>query len=81
MNANIDQEICTGCKLCKETCPDVFQMDNGKAIVIASSIPCKLESTCKQTMVACPADAIHIGEATGLMRAGSDSQKRAWVAL
>ena len=81
MNANIDQEMCTGCGTCKKTCSDVFQMNNGKAMIIASCIPRDLESICWRTMNTCPSGAIRIGEAKGIMLTGSGFQKRAWVAL
>jgi ferredoxin len=81
MNANIDKAACTGCELCVKACSDVFQMENGKAMVVASYISRNVESICRQTAKDCPSSAIHIGEATGLMLTGGYSQKRSWLAL
>ena len=33
MKAVIDDEICTGCGLCAETCPEVFELSNDTATV------------------------------------------------
>ncbi len=29
----IDEDLCTGCELCVETCPDVFSMEDEIAVV------------------------------------------------
>ena len=81
MNAVIDQKVCTGCGLCVKTCPRVFQMENGKAIVMTSSIPDDLEVICSKVVRDCPARAIYIGLDHALMIAAVSSQNRSWIAF
>ena len=33
MKAVVDEGLCTGCGLCADSCPDVFEMEGDKAIV------------------------------------------------
>ena len=32
MEVRIDEDLCTGCGLCEETCPDIFKMNEDKDI-------------------------------------------------
>ena len=38
MKAKVNPELCTGCGLCVETCPEVFEMDGDKAKVKSENI-------------------------------------------
>lgn len=60
MQATVDKELCSGCGLCAETCPDVFEMDNDIAKVKVNPIPANAESCCKEAAEGCPAEAIKI---------------------
>lgn len=62
MKAIIDQDTCTGCTLCTQTCPEVFKMENDTAIVTADPVPSESEDTCRQAADDCPVDAINIEE-------------------
>ncbi|GAH99283.1 unnamed protein product, partial [marine sediment metagenome] len=33
MKAVVDKDLCTGCGLCEDTCPEVFEVKDGIAIV------------------------------------------------
>ena len=62
MVATIDKNVCTGCGLCPETCPEVFEMDGDTANVKVDVVPRKVEATCREAMEGCPVEAITIEE-------------------
>jgi len=33
MEVRIEEDLCTGCGLCEETCPDIFKLNEDKDIV------------------------------------------------
>ena len=57
MKVTID-ESCTACGLCVDTCPDVFEMGNDRAEVIADPVPAEFEDLAQQTADECPVEAI-----------------------
>ena len=60
MKAVVDKDACTGCGLCVETCPDVFEMGDDTATVKVDSIPSGAEDSAKQAADDCPSEAISI---------------------
>jgi len=63
MKAIVDKDLCTGCQLCTEICPDVFQMgDGGLAEVKVDPVPADAEDDCREAAEQCPVEAIQIGE-------------------
>ncbi len=62
MKAVIDPEACTGCGLCAETCPEVFELTDDVAAVIVDQVPEDSMDTCKQAAEECPLEAISIEE-------------------
>jgi ferredoxin len=62
MKARVDAELCTGCGLCVDTCPDVFEMRDDKAVVKVSSIPSKSVDCSKEAANNCPVEAISVEE-------------------
>jgi ferredoxin len=62
MKASIDQDTCTGCGLCPDTCPEVFEMDGATARVKGGSVPADAEASCREAMEGCPVEAISIQE-------------------
>lgn len=62
MKAIVDADACTGCGLCGDTCPEVFNTDDDVAKVIADPIPAGAEDTAKEAAEDCPAEAIKIEE-------------------
>lgn len=62
MKVKIDGELCTGCGLCIDTCPEVFKMDGSVAKVIVEKVPEKIYNTCREAADNCPVEAISIEE-------------------
>ena len=62
MKARVDPDICIGCTLCTQTCPEVFRMESDKAIAYLSSVPKNVEDTCRKAAEECPVAAIRIKE-------------------
>ncbi|MCM8761640.1 MAG: ferredoxin [Candidatus Omnitrophica bacterium] len=60
MKAKIDANACIGCGLCVTTCPQVYKMEDDKAVVIGSIVPKDAEESCKQAADECPVTAIAI---------------------
>ena len=56
----IVEDTCTGCGLCVDTCPGVFQMGDEIAEVIVDPVPAGLEDLVQQAADECPVEAIII---------------------
>jgi len=59
MKAVVDNDLCIGCGLCVDNCPQVFKMDGDKAIVISEVTEALNESAAK-AKDECPVEAIEI---------------------
>ena len=60
MKARVDADACIGCGLCASTCPEVFEMQGDKAVVIATSVSKNVEDTCRKATDECPVTAIFL---------------------
>lgn len=56
----IDKNTCTGCGLCIDVCPEIFQIKDDKAIVSTDSIPDEFYDLCIDAKEQCPLEAIKI---------------------
>jgi ferredoxin len=52
----IDPDLCTGCELCVETCPDVFEMEGELAVI--SNPTGASEDEIQEAIDNCPVEAI-----------------------
>ena len=62
MQAVVDEEVCTGCGLCVDICPEVFQLEGDVAQVIADPVPNDAADTCQEAVESCPVEAISVKE-------------------
>lgn len=60
MKIKIDADACIGCGLCVTTCPEVYKMEDDKAVLAVAAVPKEAEGTCKQAADDCPVTAIVI---------------------
>jgi len=60
MQAKVDKDLCTGCGLCADTCPDVFEMADDAAKVKVGVVPQSAEACCQEAKDNCPVEAISI---------------------
>jgi len=61
MKATVDPDLCTGCELCVDTCPEVFEMnDDDLAVTIVDVVPADAEETAQEAADDCPSEAIII---------------------
>ena len=58
----IDPDLCTGCGVCEDLCPEVFKLgDDGLAHVIDGS-ECDSAGCCQEAVESCPDEAISLGD-------------------
>ncbi len=62
MQAKVDPEVCTGCELCVQSCPEVFEMQEDLAVAKPGDVPEEIIETCRQAAEECPVEAIIITE-------------------
>ncbi|MFC1699632.1 ferredoxin [Candidatus Omnitrophota bacterium] len=62
MKALVSDELCVGCGLCADVCPDVFAMEESKAKVKNDSVPESCSDCSKRAKEDCPVEAITIEE-------------------
>lgn len=60
MKAKVDPDVCIGCGLCVSTCPEVYRMEDDKAVVYVSIVPKAAEEKCKKAAEECPVTAIEV---------------------
>ncbi|GJQ58291.1 MAG: ferredoxin [Candidatus Scalindua sp. AMX11] len=62
MKASVNADECTGCELCTQTCPEIFEMDGDIAVCKDGEVSAELEETCRQAAEECPVECIIIDD-------------------
>ncbi len=63
MRATVNKNLCIGCGLCGEVCPEVFEMgEDDKAQIKTVPVPLNAEDSCREAASQCPESAIQIEE-------------------
>jgi len=62
MRAVVDADVCIGCTLCVQTCPEVYHMEADKAVAISGDVGQNVQETCRKAADECPVEAITIQE-------------------
>ena len=63
MKVVIDEDACTGCGLCEETCPEVFKLNDDQiATAIVDEIPADALESAEEAAENCPVEAIKLEE-------------------
>jgi len=60
MIVKVDPDLCIGCGLCVNTVPNVFEMDEDKAVAKAGAVDTADEDSVKQMVEDCPVNAISV---------------------
>lgn len=62
MKIIVDADLCTGCGLCVDICPEVFEMKDDVSIVKTSDVSGETAEKVKESQENCPVEAIIIEE-------------------
>ena len=62
MKVKVDADLCTGCELCIDACPDVFEMKDDVSVAKVEVVPENLEGDVKEAAEDCPCEAIIVEE-------------------
>jgi len=62
VKCRVDPDLCTGDEICVQVCPEVFEMEDDKAVVKMEGIPEDLQDSVREAADSCPSEAIIIEE-------------------
>ena len=60
MKASVNKDLCIGCELCVQTCPQVFRMEGTVASASVAPVLPEHEENCREAALGCPVEAIAI---------------------
>jgi len=60
MKVSVDADLCTGCELCIDTCPEVFEMKDDVSKAKVEVVPEDAEESAREAAEDCPVEAIII---------------------
>lgn len=62
MRVRVDADLCTGCAVCTDMCPEVFDLRDDVSVVLVDEVPQDLADTVREAAEACPVEAIIVEE-------------------
>ena len=62
MKVRVDPDLCTGCGVCIELCPEVFELQDDVSVATVSEVPAEHEDAVREAADACPVEAILVDE-------------------
>ena len=62
MRAMVDSDLCTGCGLCVDICPEVFELRDDLAVALDPIVSQAYVEACQEAAESCPVAAIDIDE-------------------
>lgn len=62
MKVSVDRDLCTGCELCIDACPDIFEMYEDLSRAKMKVVPKDQEDCVRETAEDCPVEAIIVEE-------------------
>ncbi len=61
MKVTVDESLCSGCGVCEEMAPDVFEMnDSGVVVAKVNPVPEDLQASAQEAADGCPSGAITV---------------------
>jgi ferredoxin len=62
MKVRVDAELCTGCGVCVDTCPEVFVLRDDISVVLVGEVPQEYAEAARDAADSCPTEAITVDE-------------------